>query len=56
MTGHPAITFPCGMHSEGLPMAAQLVGRHNADEDLIGIAGLVEKEMAFQVPLPDISD
>ena len=54
MTGHPAVTFPCGMHSKGLPMAAQLVGRHNADEDLLGIAGLVEKEMGFRLPLPDI--
>ncbi len=56
MTGHPAITFPCGMHSEGLPIAVQLVGRHYADEDLLGVAGLIEKEMGFQMPLPDISD
>ena len=56
MTGHPAITFPCGMHSEGLPIAAQLIGRHHADEDLLHIAGLIEMKMPFQVPLPHISD
>ena len=55
MTGHPAITFPCGMHSEGLPIAAQLVGRHNTDEDLLGVACLVEQEMGIKVPVPDIS-
>ena len=54
MTGHPAITFPCGMHSEGLPIAAQLIGRHYEDEFLLGVAKLVEKEFDLKVPLPDV--
>ncbi len=53
MTGHPAITFPCGMHNEGLPIAAQLVGRHHEDERLLAIVELVEKELDFKAPLPD---
>ncbi len=56
MTGHPAITLPCGMHSEGLPIAAQLVGRHYADEDLLGVAELVEQELGVRMPLPEISE
>jgi len=53
MTGHPAITFPCGMHRQGLPIAAQLVGRHHEDERLLAIVELIEKELNFKVPLPD---
>ena len=54
MTGHPAITFPCGMHSAGLPIAAQLVGRHHADEDLIETARLIDQAYDFELPLPDL--
>ena len=54
MSGHPAITFPCGMHSAGLPIAAQLVGRHHADEELIETARLVETGFDFELPLPDL--
>ncbi|MCP4387152.1 MAG: amidase [Gammaproteobacteria bacterium] len=52
MTGHPAITFPCAMHSEGLPIAAQLVGRHHADEALLATAKLIEDSRDFKLPLP----
>ena len=54
MTGHPAITLPCGMHSEGLPIAAQLVGRHYEDEQLIDLAMQVEAAYGFKIPLPDL--
>ena len=52
MTGHPAITLPCGMHSEGLPIAAQLIGKHHGDEELIATATLIESSYDFEVPLP----
>ena len=55
MTGHPAITFPCGMHSSGLPMAAQLIGRHYEDEALIDIATEIERNQDFKMPLPHLS-
>lgn len=54
MTGHPAITLPCGMHSQGLPIAAQLIGRHHEDEFLLAAAKLVEKELDLKVPLPEV--
>jgi len=54
MTGHPAITLPCGMHSEGLPIAAQLIGKHYGDEQLIATATLIESSYDFRLPLPDI--
>ena len=54
MTGHPAITLPCGMHSAGLPVSAQLVGRHHADEALIETARLIEEACNFELPLPGL--
>jgi aspartyl-tRNA(Asn)/glutamyl-tRNA(Gln) amidotransferase subunit A len=43
LTGHPAITLPCGFHSDGLPMAIQLVGRRGEDARLLRIAALFEQ-------------
>ena len=54
MTGHPAITLPCGMHSQGLPIGAQLVGKHFADEPLIDVAQQIESSYDFELPLPDL--
>jgi aspartyl-tRNA(Asn)/glutamyl-tRNA(Gln) amidotransferase subunit A len=54
MTGHPAITLPCGMHSAGLPIAAQLVGKHHGDEQLLGLASRIETDYDFTLPLPDL--
>ncbi len=31
LTGHPAASVPCGLTSEGLPVALQIVGRWHAD-------------------------
>ena len=39
LTGHPAITLPCGFHSDGLPMAIQLVGRRGEDARLLARRG-----------------
>ncbi len=52
MTGHPALTLPCGQHSEGLPIGAQLVGRYCADEELLALAIRIEAEFAFEPALP----
>jgi len=54
MTGHPAITLPCGLHSEGLPIGAQLVGKHFGDEQLIDIAQQIESGYDFQLRPPDL--
>ena len=39
LTGHPAISIPCGM-SAGLPVGLMLTGRHFADATLIAAAAL----------------
>ena len=53
MTGHPAITLPVGLHSEGLPMAVQIVGRAFDEAGILRAAGAIERDERFRVPLPD---
>jgi aspartyl-tRNA(Asn)/glutamyl-tRNA(Gln) amidotransferase subunit A len=43
LTGHPAITLPCGFHSDGLPVGVQLIGRHGEDASLLRVAALFEQ-------------
>jgi aspartyl-tRNA(Asn)/glutamyl-tRNA(Gln) amidotransferase subunit A len=42
ITGHPAITIPCGSTTDGLPIGAQLVGARNQTDELLAVAGAVE--------------
>jgi len=54
LTGHPAITLPCGLHSDGLPMAIQLVGRRGEDWRLLRIAALYEQARPWTSHRPKI--
>lgn len=38
LTGHPAISLPCGDTAEGLPCGLQLVGRRHGTADLLRLA------------------
>jgi aspartyl-tRNA(Asn)/glutamyl-tRNA(Gln) amidotransferase subunit A len=38
LTGHPAISLPCGLTRDGLPCGLQLVGRLNQTETLLRVA------------------
>lgn len=42
MTGHPAVSLPCGKGSDGLPVGLQLVGRFRRDDELLRIAAAFE--------------
>jgi aspartyl-tRNA(Asn)/glutamyl-tRNA(Gln) amidotransferase subunit A len=42
MTGHPAVSLPCGFASDGLPIGIQLVGRFRGDVELLRVAALFE--------------
>jgi aspartyl-tRNA(Asn)/glutamyl-tRNA(Gln) amidotransferase subunit A len=44
MTGHPAITLPAGLHSDGLPMAIQLAGPLSSEALLLRAAACYERE------------
>ena len=41
-TGHPALTIPLGLNSEGVPIAVQVVGPLNSERRLIAFAKLIE--------------
>ena len=42
LTGHPAVSVPCGTTGGGLPCAVQLVGRLGETRDLLAVAALHE--------------
>ena len=43
LTGQPAISVPCGVTGEGLPVGVQIVGAPNADGHVLRIARLIEE-------------
>ncbi len=46
ITGHPAISLPCGTTDEGLPVGLQIVGVRNRTPELLDVAAAVEKALA----------
>ncbi len=43
VTGHPAISVPCGFTAEGLPVGVQIVGRHQDDWGVLQLAHAFEQ-------------
>ena len=54
MTGHPALTMPCAMHSEGLPIGLQLVGRYFDERTVLRVGHMIERSERFSIPLPAV--
>ncbi|HUN51527.1 MAG TPA: amidase family protein [Candidatus Sulfotelmatobacter sp.] len=52
LTGCPAISLPCGLTREGLPVGIQLVGRPHGDAELLGAALMLERALGFAGRLP----
>jgi aspartyl-tRNA(Asn)/glutamyl-tRNA(Gln) amidotransferase subunit A len=46
MTGHPAISVPCGTTPAGLPCGCQLVGRHDDTTGLLDLAETLEPHVS----------
>ena len=42
MTGHPAVSLPCGFDADGLPIGIQLVGQFRGDVELLRVSALFE--------------
>lgn len=40
-SGHPALTVPCGLDGNGVPIGLQLVGKHWSEARLLGIAAAI---------------
>jgi aspartyl-tRNA(Asn)/glutamyl-tRNA(Gln) amidotransferase subunit A len=49
LTGHPALSLPCGWTQERLPIGLQLVGRWHDDRFLLDVAERLEAVLAEQV-------
>jgi Asp-tRNA(Asn)/Glu-tRNA(Gln) amidotransferase A subunit family amidase len=45
--GVPAITLPCGVAKDDMPVGLQLVGPHHGDESLLAVAAWCEEHLAF---------
>jgi len=54
LTGHPAITIPCGFGRDGLPIGLQLVGRLRQESDLLAAASVFETARNLVSRWPDL--
>jgi amidase len=56
VTGHPAISLPCGFTPEGLPVGVQIVGRHRDDFGVLQLAHAFEEATGFWKQRPSLAD
>ena len=56
VTGHPAISVPCGFTPEGLPVGVQIVGRHRDDFGVLQLAHAFEEATGFWRQRPTLAD
>lgn len=54
MAGIPGISIPCGLSSEGLPVGAQMMGRHFSEPMLLRVAHQFEQATDFHKKRPGI--
>lgn len=54
ITGHPAISVPCGFTPEGLPIGVQIVGRHQDDWGVLQLAYAFEQATGFGQQRPSL--
>ncbi|HEV8441206.1 MAG TPA: amidase family protein [Methylomirabilota bacterium] len=52
LSGHPAVSLPCGWSSDGLPIGLQIVGPWYADRRVLALAGQLERERPCARPMP----
>ncbi len=56
VTGHPAISVPCGFTAEGLPVGVQIVGRHQDDFGVLQLAYAFEQATQLWQRRPAIAN
>jgi len=54
LTGIPAISIPCGLSREGLPIGLQLMGRHFDEGRLLRVAYTFEQSTDFHLKRPNL--
>jgi len=55
VTGHPAISVPCGFTEEGLPVGVQIVGRHLDDLGVLQLAFAFQEATGFWKNRPSVT-
>jgi amidase len=55
LTGQPAISVPGGMSEDGLPIGVMIVGRHNDEATLIGLAAQLEGDLRWTDRRPPVA-
>ena len=48
VAGLPAISIPCGVDSNGMPIGMQLIGKKFDEETILNTAYSIEKEIKFR--------
>jgi aspartyl-tRNA(Asn)/glutamyl-tRNA(Gln) amidotransferase subunit A len=54
MTGHPAMSLPCGFGADGLPIGLQIVGRYRAETEVLRLGALLEAAQGLLARWPGI--
>ena len=52
LSGHPAVSLPCGWSADGLPLGLQIVGPWYADRRVLALAAQLERERPCGRPMP----
>lgn len=55
LTGHPAISLPCGFSTDGLPIGIQLAGRFKREAELLRVSSLLEASLGLLTRWPDLA-
>ena len=56
ITGHPAISVPCGFTADGLPVGVQIVGRYRDDFGVLQLAHAFEQATGFWKQRPPVAE
>lgn len=54
LSGHPAITLPCGFGADGLPIGLQLIGRLRGEAELLQACALFETSSGLLAHWPNL--
>jgi aspartyl-tRNA(Asn)/glutamyl-tRNA(Gln) amidotransferase subunit A len=54
LTGLPAMSVPSGFHSNGLPLAVQIVGRPFAEATVLRVADALQRQTDWHLAAPPV--
>jgi len=54
ITGHPALTVPCGFTAECLPVGLQVIGRYYREADVLRVAAAYESITPWRARRPEV--